>query len=73
MARGGNMVGAAADFAYDIGYIEVLVGAYGFLNKEVPPFIIVPAVKVTKENLVEGWNQSLGIDPPQEVLDALSQ
>ena len=39
------------------------------LGKEAPPFVIVPAIKVTKENLVEGWRESLGIDPPKEIME----
>lgn len=69
MAQGGNMVGIAADLAYMLGYTKALMGVYGVLGKETPPFVIVPAIKVTKENLVDGWRESLHIDPPEEIME----
>lgn len=69
MAQGGNVVGIAADLAYMLGYTKAMCGVYGVLGKEAPPFVIVPAIKVTKENLVEGWRESLGIDPPKEIME----
>jgi len=67
MAQEGNVVGIAADLAYMLGYTKAMMGVYGVLGKEAPPFVIVPAIKVTKENLVEGWKESLNTDPPPEV------
>jgi len=69
MAQGGNVVGVAADLAYMLGYTKAMMGAYGVLGKPAPPFVIVPAIKVTKENLVEGWRESLHQDPPPEIMD----
>ena len=69
MARGGNVVGIAADLAYMLGYTKAMLGAYGVLDKPAPPFVIVPAIKVTRENLVEAWRESLRQDPPQEIMD----
>jgi ribose transport system substrate-binding protein len=71
MAKGGNVAGIAADLAYNLGYTKAVLGAYGILGKEAPPFVIVPAIKVTKDNLAEGWRESLHQNPPQAVLDAL--
>ncbi|MHB8277873.1 MAG: substrate-binding domain-containing protein [Candidatus Humimicrobiaceae bacterium] len=73
MATGGNIVGVAADLAYMLGYTKAMAGAYGVLGKEAPPFVIVSAIKVTKETLVEGWNESLHIDPPEEIMKALGK
>lgn len=67
MAQGGNVVGAAADLAYKLGETMAKMGAYGLLEKQAPPFVIVPAIKVTKENLVEGWYESLHTEPPVEI------
>ncbi|MBC7333089.1 MAG: substrate-binding domain-containing protein [Actinobacteria bacterium] len=69
MAKGGNVVGIAADLAYDLGYTKALMGVYGILEKDAPPFVIVPAIKVTKDNLIEGWRKSLHIDPPPEIME----
>lgn len=71
MAQGGSMIGIAADTPYQLGYTMALVGAYGILGKDAPPFTIVPTIKVTQDNLPEAWTASLNEDAPQEILDAL--
>ncbi|MCY4036971.1 MAG: substrate-binding domain-containing protein [bacterium] len=71
LVEGGNMVGIAADEAYEIGRTIATEGAYGLLGKETPPFVVVPAIEVTADNIVEAYRLSLAADPPQEVLDAL--
>ena len=71
MVEGGNVVGITADLAYDLGRTMAVEGAYGLLGKEAPAFTVVPAIKVTADNVVEAWNQSLAQDPPAEVLNAL--
>lgn len=71
LVEGGNIVGIAADEAYEIGRTMATEGAYGLLGKEAPPFVVVPAIEVTAENIVEAYRVSLAADPPQEVLDAL--
>ncbi len=32
---------------------------YGLLAKQVPPFVVVPAVTVTRDNLSQAWQESL--------------
>jgi ribose transport system substrate-binding protein len=68
MAQGGNVVGIAADLAYMLGYSKAMLGAYGILGKKAPAFVIVPAIKVTKDNVVQGWRESLHTDPPPELM-----
>ena len=71
LVEGGNIVGIAADEAYEIGRTMATEGAYGLLGKEAPPFVVVPAIEVTADNIVEAYRVSLAADPPQQVLDAL--
>ena len=71
LVEGGNIVGIAADEAYEIGRTMATEGAYGLLGKQAPPFVVVPAIEVTADNIVEAYRVSLAADPPQEVLDAL--
>jgi len=71
MIQGGNTVGIAADLAYELGRTMATEGAYGVLGKNAPPFTIVPAIKVTKDNVVQAWQASLHQKPPRQVLDAL--
>jgi ribose transport system substrate-binding protein len=70
MAQGGSVVGIAADTPYLLGYTMALEGAYGILGREAPPFVIVPTIKVTRENLAEGWQASLHEEAPAEILEA---
>lgn len=72
MVEGGNVVGIATDEAYEIGRAMATEGAYGLLGKAAPPFVIVPGFGATADNIVEAYQRSLKIDPPQEVLDALA-
>ena len=71
LVEGGNIVGIAVDEAYEIGRTMATEGAYGLLGKETPPFVVVPAIEVTADNIVEAYRVSLAADPPQQVLDAL--
>jgi len=71
MAQGGNVVGIAADLAYLLGYTKVIMGVYGILDKAAPEFVIVPAIKVTKDNLKDGWWESLHQETPKEISEEL--
>lgn len=73
MAQGGNHFGAAADRPYEIGQMQIRTAVMSLLGLEVPGFITVPVVTETRDTIVEAWQDSLNADPPQEILDALSQ
>jgi ribose transport system substrate-binding protein len=71
MAKGGNTFALIADKAYDIGQAMAKSAAYGLLNKKAPAFVVVPAMTITKSNLVDGYRQSLHREPPPSVMKAL--
>ncbi|MCW3007183.1 MAG: LacI family transcriptional regulator [Solirubrobacterales bacterium] len=71
MARGGNTAALVADEAYALGQSMAKAAAYGLLGQKAPPFIVAPAVTVTKANLAQGYMQSLHQQPPKAVLDAM--
>jgi ribose transport system substrate-binding protein len=71
MAKGGKTFALIADRAYDLGRAMATSAAYGLLGKPAPPFVIVPALTVTRANLVEGYRQALHRAPPASVLEAL--
>ncbi|HSL27515.1 MAG TPA: substrate-binding domain-containing protein, partial [Acidimicrobiia bacterium] len=71
MAEGGNVVGIVADVPFEIGRAMGAAALLALVGKESPPFAIVPTMKVTRENLVTAWQESLKEDPPEEVLEAL--
>jgi len=71
LVEGGNIVGIAADEAYELGRTMATEGAFGLLGKPVPPFVVVPAFGVTADNIVDAYQRSLSAEAPQVVLDAI--
>lgn len=71
MAQGGNIVGIVADVPFEIGRGMAVSALWGLIGKEAPPFSIVPTMKVTRDNLITAWRESLKEDPPPEVIEAL--
>jgi ribose transport system substrate-binding protein len=73
MARGGNTAALVADKAYDLGRAMALSAAYGIIGKKAPPFIVAPALTITKANLPQGYQESLHTAPPKAVMSALKR
>jgi ribose transport system substrate-binding protein len=73
MAKGGNTFALIADRAYELGRAMAKSAAYGLLGRPAPPFVIVPALTITRSNLVEGYRESLNRAPPASVLAALGE
>jgi ribose transport system substrate-binding protein len=70
MVRGGNVAGIVADKAYELGRAMATAAGYGLLGKEAPAFVVAPAITITKEDVAQGYKDSLNRDAPQSVLDA---
>ena len=73
MATGGNTFALIADEAYELGTTMAKSAAYGLLGKKAPAFVIVPAMTITKANLVQGYYKSLHRQPPASVMQALKK
>ena len=73
MAQGGNTAALIADKAYELGQAMARSAAYGLLGKDAPPFVVAPAMTITRSNLLEGYQESLHRDPPASVMDALGE
>ncbi len=71
LAKGGNMAGIVADLPYALGEAVANMGILAALGEKTPPFVVVPAVKIDKNNLKAAWRQSLNQEPPKEILDVL--
>ena len=71
MARGGYVTAIVADKAFELGRAMAIAAECGLLGKKAPAFAVAPAFTITRENLAEGYRESLNRDPPQSVLDAL--
>lgn len=70
MVKGGNVAAIVADEAYSIGSTLARAAAAGLIDKQLPPFLAVDALAVTRDNLKEGWQQSLHRDPPASLSEA---
>jgi ribose transport system substrate-binding protein len=71
MARGGNVAAIVADRAFELGRAMAAAAGYGLLGKKAPAFAVAPALTITRENLVEGYRESLNREAPSSILGAL--
>jgi len=73
LAQGGTVKGLGAQRPFDQGVTEAKLAGYGLLDKEAPPFVALPALPVTTENVLEAWQEVYHQDPPQALQDAAAQ
>jgi ribose transport system substrate-binding protein len=71
LARGGNVTAIVADKAFELGRAMAVAAGYGLLGKKAPAFAVAPALTITRDNLAEGYRESLNREPPDSVLGAL--
>jgi ribose transport system substrate-binding protein len=71
MANGGPTVAIVAEGLYEDGEAMARAGALAAIGQKVPPFIISEARTITKENLVQGYEESEHSKPPKGVMEAL--
>jgi ribose transport system substrate-binding protein len=55
MARGGVVKGLVAQRPYDQGVVEALLAGYALLGKAAPRYVALPALPVTRANLLDAW------------------
>ena len=53
MAQNGLLKGLGAQRPYDQGVAEALLAGYGLLGKSAPAYVALPALPVTRDNLLE--------------------
>lgn len=70
MVKGGNVAALVADKAYELGRAMAAAGLKSLLGQEPPAFIVAPALTVTKQNIAQGWQESLNRTAPPSVLAA---
>lgn len=71
MAQGGFVKGLGAQRPYDQGATEAKLAAYGLLGKQAPNYVALPALPVTKDNLLDAWKAVYHQEAPTEVKDSL--
>jgi ribose transport system substrate-binding protein len=69
--EGSNYVGTAIEQTFDEGANTVKAAVLARCGVDVPPFIVVPALAVNRDNLAEAWQIAFHSDPPAEVTEAL--
>jgi ribose transport system substrate-binding protein len=68
-----NYYGTAIEHTYDEGAGTVKAAVLKLCGVDVPPFIVVPALAVNRDNLAAAWQEGFHADPPAEVTKALGQ
>ncbi|ABY92288.1 MAG: ribose transport system substrate-binding protein [Candidatus Petromonas sp.] len=71
IAEGGLVKGLGAQRPYDQGVAEATLAAYALLGKEAPPYVAVPALAVTRDNILEAYKQVYHKDPPDFLVNAV--
>lgn len=55
IAQGGLIKGLGAQLPYQQGVAEAILAGYALLGKQAPPYVAVPALRVTRENILDAW------------------
>jgi ribose transport system substrate-binding protein len=70
IAQDGIVKGLGAQRPFDQGVTEAILAGYGLLDKEAPPYVALPALPVTRENVLEAWQEVYHQDPPAALQEA---
>jgi ribose transport system substrate-binding protein len=70
MAQGGPVKGIGAQRPFDQGATEAKLAGYGLLNKKAPPYVAVPALAVTPQNLSTSWQAVYHQNLPSKIQQA---
>jgi ribose transport system substrate-binding protein len=73
LASGGMVKGLGAQRPFDQGVTEAKLAGYGLLNKKAPPYVALPALPVTQDNVLEAWKTVYHSEPPEKVRQAAQQ
>jgi ribose transport system substrate-binding protein len=71
MASGGFVKGLGAQRPYDQGVTEAMLAGYGLLGKQAPDYVALPALPVSKDNLLDAWQTVYHQEAPAKVKDAM--
>ncbi|MED1441384.1 substrate-binding domain-containing protein [Aeribacillus composti] len=71
IASDGIVKGLGAQLPYDQGVAQAILAGYAVLGKEAPAYVVSPAIKVTKDNVLDAWKLIYGVEAPSSVQDAI--
>ena len=72
MARGGYVYGLGAQRPFNQGVTEAMLAGYGLLGKEAPAFVALPALPVTKENLLDAWETVYSVEATKNIKNSMN-
>ncbi|MGG0288791.1 substrate-binding domain-containing protein [Peribacillus butanolivorans] len=67
IAKDGLIKGLGAQLPYQQGVAEAILAGYALLGKQAPPYVAVPSLKVTKENILDAWKLVYNQEAPEGV------
>lgn len=70
IAQGGMIKGLGAQLPYDQGVAEAILAGKALLGKETPPYVAVPALPVTRENVLDAWELVYHSEAPKVIQEA---
>jgi ribose transport system substrate-binding protein len=70
LAAGGLIKGLGAQQPYDQGVAEALAAVKALLGSTPPAWVAVPALRVTRENVLEAFERVWHVPPPDELIAA---
>jgi ribose transport system substrate-binding protein len=73
MANDGPTAGMASDKVFEAGKVWAKVAGLGLLGKQGPAFAVVDTIAVTKDNLLDAWEESYGAPAPKAVKEAMGE
>jgi ribose transport system substrate-binding protein len=59
--------GLGAQMPYHQGVAEAILAGYALLGKQAPSYVAVPALRVTRENVLDAWKLVYNQDAPDEI------
>jgi ribose transport system substrate-binding protein len=73
MCQDGYVKATGSQRPYQAGYTEALLGGYGLLGKEAPAYVVLPALPVTKANVLSALKDANGEDAPEKIRKACGE
>jgi len=71
IAEGGLIKGLGAQLPYDQGVAEATLAAYSLLGKAAPDYVAVPALPVTKDNILDAYKKVYHKEPSDTLVNAV--
>jgi ribose transport system substrate-binding protein len=73
MAQNGFVKGLGAQRPYDAGVVEAKLAGYALLGKQAPGFVALPALPVSRDNLLDAWKTVYSTEATDNIKASLGQ